>query len=48
VRPSNDDAKRLYQRFGFRTVGRRKNYYLQPTEDAIVMRRTVERASPQA
>lgn len=45
VRPSNDDAQRLYQRFGFRTVGRRKNYYLQPAEDAIVMRRTVERAS---
>jgi ribosomal-protein-alanine N-acetyltransferase len=45
VRPSNEDAQRLYQRFGFRTVGRRKNYYLQPAEDAIVMRRTVERAS---
>lgn len=35
VRASNDAARRLYERFGFATVGVRKNYYL--TEDALVM-----------
>lgn len=38
VRPSNDGARHLYARFGFVQVGRRKNYYQQPTEDALVMR----------
>ena len=37
VRPSNGDAVRLYQRFGFRVVGRRKNYYRDDGEDALVM-----------
>lgn len=35
VRASNDAAHRLYDRFGFVSVGVRKNYYL--TEDAVVM-----------
>jgi len=35
VRVSNVDAQRLYERFGFQPVGRRKNYY--PGEDALVM-----------
>ena len=35
VRVSNDAAQRLYERFGFTPVGRRKNYY--KTEDALVM-----------
>jgi len=38
VRPSNLVAQRLYARFGFRLVGRRRNYYAQPKEDALVMR----------
>lgn len=38
VRPSNPDAQRLYRNMGFRLVGRRTNYYQQPTEDALVMR----------
>lgn len=40
VRVSNVPALRLYQRYGFVEVGRRKNYYpVDPTtrEDAIVM-----------
>ena len=37
VRASNDPAIRLYERHGFRAVGRRKNYYEKPREDAILM-----------
>ncbi|WP_345810838.1 ribosomal protein S18-alanine N-acetyltransferase [Paraburkholderia sp. PREW-6R] len=41
VRPSNHRAIRLYERFGFMSIGRRKNYYParhRSREDAIVMR----------
>lgn len=41
VRPSNEPALRLYRRFGFEEVGRRKNYYPSygnTREDAIMMR----------
>jgi len=38
VRVSNTGAQQLYDRYGFRQVGRRRNYYLEPTEDALVMR----------
>lgn len=38
VRRSNDCAQNLYRTIGFREAGRRKNYYVEPTEDAIVMR----------
>lgn len=41
VRPTNTTARRLYERFGFHEVGRRKNYYQEPVEDALVMRRDV-------
>jgi ribosomal-protein-alanine N-acetyltransferase len=37
VRPSNAAAKRLYQKMGFEEVGRRKKYYMDTNEDAIVM-----------
>ena len=37
VRPSNEAALRLYGRAGFRTVGRRRNYYTDTHEDALVM-----------
>jgi ribosomal-protein-alanine N-acetyltransferase len=37
VRASNEAAQRLYERFGFRVVSRRVNYYTQPTEDALMM-----------
>ena len=38
VRPSNLNARHLYAKFGFVQVGRRKNYYQQPIEDALVLR----------
>lgn len=37
VRAGNEPAIRLYQGFGFVPVGRRKNFYTSPTEDAILM-----------
>jgi ribosomal-protein-alanine N-acetyltransferase len=37
VRPSNESAIRLYEKVGFRTIGRRRNYYLDTREDAVVM-----------
>ena len=37
VRPSNTAAIVLYGRHGFRSTGRRKNYYEHPREDAIIM-----------
>lgn len=36
VRPSNWAARRLYDKFGFEQVGRRKNYYSSPKEDALL------------
>jgi ribosomal-protein-alanine N-acetyltransferase len=38
VRESNLSAQGLYRRRGFVVVGRRRSYYAQPTEDALVMR----------
>jgi [ribosomal protein S18]-alanine N-acetyltransferase len=38
VRESNAPARRLYAALGFREVGRRKEYYRRPVEDAIVLR----------
>jgi [ribosomal protein S18]-alanine N-acetyltransferase len=38
VRESNETARRLYERCGFQVVGRRRNYYMKPAEDALVMR----------
>ena len=37
VRPSNNKALRLYQKFGFKSVGRRPHYYLDNNEDAEIM-----------
>lgn len=41
VRVSNTAAVRLYERFGLELCGRRKNFYRRPTEDALLMCRTV-------
>ncbi len=37
VRISNMDARRLYERFGFRPVGVRPRYYSDNSEDALIM-----------
>jgi ribosomal-protein-alanine N-acetyltransferase len=37
VRTSNDNAMRMYEGFGFKVIGRRKGYYTDNGEDAIVM-----------
>jgi [ribosomal protein S18]-alanine N-acetyltransferase len=37
VRDSNQGAIRLYEQFGFQTVGRRKKYYQDTGEDGIIM-----------
>jgi ribosomal-protein-alanine N-acetyltransferase len=37
VRPTNDEARALYESFGFRVVGRRRGYYYDTGEDALVM-----------
>ena len=43
VRSSNAPAIALYEKHGFRPVGRRKNYYKNPREDAILMNLEFER-----
>ncbi len=42
VRVSNTSARQLYQSYGFREVGRRRNYYMEPVEDALVMRKDLD------
>jgi ribosomal-protein-alanine N-acetyltransferase len=42
VRESNAAARGLYGSRGFKEIGRRKNYYRRPVEDALVMRRILE------
>ena len=37
VRPSNTPAIKLYESFGLKSVGRRKGYYLDNGEDALIM-----------
>ena len=37
VRASNLPAVALYEKHGFAAVGRRKNYYEAPKEDAVLM-----------
>lgn len=41
VRPSNVEARSLYESFGFRVVGRRRGYYYDTGEDALVMEATL-------
>lgn len=41
VRESNEAAIKLYSQAGFKDIGKRKNYYTKPTEDAILMALTL-------
>ena len=41
VRTSNRPAMAMYERFGFETAGRRRGYYHDNREDALIMWRTV-------
>ena len=42
VRISNKKAISLYEKCGFKKISLRKNYYQSPTEDAIIMEKTLE------
>lgn len=39
VRASNESAKALYEKQGFAQIGRRPNYYRNPKEDALILRK---------
>lgn len=40
VRASNTPAITLYEKLGFSQVGLRKNYYRNPREDALILKKT--------
>ena len=42
VRASNAPAIILYEKLGFAEIGRRKNYYRNPREDALILRKEWE------
>lgn len=48
VRPSNREAVTLYESFGFRVVGRRRGYYYDTGEDALVMEALLAAATSSA
>lgn len=45
VRASNEAARTLYEGLGFAEQGRRRGYYHDPVEDAVLMRRAFAAAS---
>jgi ribosomal protein S18 acetylase RimI-like enzyme len=45
VRVSGSTARKLYETFGFLEIGRRKDYYTDPREDAIIMSLGLPRAA---
>ena len=45
LRESNEAARALYTRCGFSLSGRRRSYYSDPIEDALLMRRRIQRST---
>lgn len=43
VRPSNSGAIALYQKKGFEEVGLRRNFYRNPTEDGLILTKTLKK-----
>ena len=43
VRPSNRPAVGLYTKLGFLEEGRRRNFYNDPTEDALILTRRFQK-----
>lgn len=43
VRPSNGAALALYRELGFQPVGRRRDFYTDPTEDALLLTKTFQK-----
>jgi len=37
VRESNTAAIKLYEKFGFKVIGKRAGYYIKPCENAVIM-----------
>jgi ribosomal-protein-alanine N-acetyltransferase len=46
VRESNGAARALYSSQSFVEIGRRKQYYRKPPEDALILRRDLARRTP--
>lgn len=42
VREGNVAARKLYEKHDFKEIGRRKQYYHNPVEDAVLMMRSVQ------
>lgn len=45
VRPTNTEARSLYEDLGFQVIGRRKGYYFDTGEDALLMKADLTAAS---
>lgn len=43
VREGNINAQRLYTKFGFKVIGKRKRYYTETNEDALLMKLSVRK-----
>jgi len=48
VRESNRAARALYSKLGFRETGRRRSYYRNPEEDAVVYRKLFSQVTRKA
>jgi len=45
VRRSNAPARRLYERLGFEVAATRPNYYVSPSEDALILWRGASKST---